>query len=155
MEKSGVTIAAQNRKAFHDYFVEDRYEAGIELFGTEVKSIRNGALNLKDSFCVAKDGEIYAYSLHISPYEQGNIFNRDPDRPKRLLLHKREIRKLHALQKQDGYALIPLSVYFKNSRVKVELGLCKGKKTYDKRDAVAKRDAKREMDRAMREKNRG
>jgi len=155
MEKSGVKIAAQNRKAFHDYFVEDRYEAGIELFGTEVKSIRNGALNLKDSFCVAKDGEIYAYSLHISPYEQGNIFNRDPDRPKRLLLHKREIRKLHALQKQDGYALIPLSVYFKNSRVKVEVGLCKGKKTYDKRDAVAKRDAKREMDRAMREKNRG
>ena len=155
MEKSGVKIAAQNRKAFHDYFVEDRYEAGIELFGTEVKSIRAGTLNLKDSFCVAKDGEIYAYSLHISLYEQGNIFNRDPDRPKRLLLHKREIRKLHALQKQDGYALIPLSVYFKNSRVKVELGLCKGKKTYDKRDAVAKRDAKREMDRAMREKNRG
>ena len=155
MEKSGVKIAAQNRKAFHDYFVEDRCEAGIELFGTEVKSIRAGTLNLKDSFCVAKDGEIYAYSLHISPYEQGNIFNRDPDRPKRLLLHKREIRKLHALQKQDGYALIPLSVYFKNSRVKVELGLCKGNKTYDKRDAVAKRDAKREMDRAMREKNRG
>ncbi len=155
MEKSGVKIAAQNRKAFHDYFVEARCEAGIELFGTEVKSIRAGTLNLKDSFCVAKDGEIYAYSLHISPYEQGNIFNRDPDRPKRLLLHKREIRKLHALQKQDGYALIPLSVYFKNSRVKVELGLCKGKKTYDKRDAVAKRDAKREMDRAMREKNRG
>lgn len=135
--------------------MEDRYEAGIELFGTEVKSIRNGALNLKDSFCVARDGEIYAYSLHISPYEQGNIFNRDPDRPKRLLMHKREIRKLHDLQKQDGYALVPLSVYFKNSRVKVEVGLCKGKKTYDKRDAVAKRDAKREMERAMREKNRG
>lgn len=155
MDKSGTKTIAQNRKAYHDYFVEDRYEAGIELFGTEVKSIRAGTLNLKDSFCVAKDGEIYAYSLHISPYEQGNIFNRDPDRPKRLLLHKREIRKLHALQKQDGYALIPLSVYFKNSRVKVELGLCKGKKTYDKRDAVAKRDAKREMDRAVREKNRG
>ncbi len=155
MEKSSIKLAAQNRKAHHDYFVEDRYEAGIELFGTEVKSVRNGALNLKDSFCVAKDGEIYAYSLHISPYEQGNIFNRDPDRPKRLLLHKREIRKLHDLQKQDGYALIPLSVYFKNSRVKVEVGLCKGKKTYDKRDAVAKRDAKREMERAMREKNRG
>ena len=153
MEKSGIKIAAQNRKAYHDYFVEDRYEAGIELFGTEVKSIRAGTLNLKDSYCVAKDGEIYAYSLHISPYEQGNIFNRDPDRPKRLLLHKREIRKLHDLQKQDGYALIPLSVYFKSSRVKVELGLCKGKKNYDKRDAVAKRDAKREMDRAMREKN--
>ena len=141
MEKSGVKIAAQNRKAYHDYFVEDRYEAGIELFGTEVKSIRAGTLNLKDSYCVAKDGEIYAHSLHISPYDHGNIFNRDPDRPKRLLLHKREIRKL------------PLSVYFKNSRVKVELGLCKGKKNYDKRDAVAKRDAKREMDRAMREKN--
>ena len=155
MDKSGIKLAAQNRKAYHDYFVEDRYEAGIELFGTEVKSIRAGALNLKDSFCVAKDGEIYAYSLHISPYEQGSIFNRDPDRPKRLLMHKREIRKLHGLQKQDGYALIPLSVYFKNSRVKVELALCKGKKTYDKRDAVAKRDAKREMDRAMREKNRG
>ena len=154
-KKSGDRKIAKNSKAFHDYFVEDRYEAGIELAGTEVKSIRAGTLNLKDSFCVAKDGEIYAYSLHISPYEQGNIFNRDPDRPKRLLLHKREIRKLHALQKQDGYALIPLSVYFKNSRVKVELGLCKGKKTYDKRDAVAKRDAKREMDRAMREKNRG
>ena len=145
MEKSGVKIAAQNRKAYHDYFVEDRYEAGIELFGTEVKSVRAGTLNLKDSFCVAKDGEVYAYSLHISPYDHGNIFNRDPDRPKRLLLHKREIRKLHDLQKQDGYALIPLSVYFRNSRVKVELGLCKGKKTYDKRDAVAKRDAKREM----------
>ena len=154
MEKSGVKIAAQNRKAFHDYFVEDRCEAGIELFGTEVKSIRAGTLNLKDSFCVAKDGEIYAYSLHISPYEQGNIFNRDPDRPKRLLLHKREIRKLHDLQKQQGYALIPLSVYFKDSRVKIELGLCKGKKTYDKRESVAKRDAKREMERAMREKNR-
>ena len=137
MEKSGIKIAAQNRKAFHDYFVEDRFEAGVELFGTEVKSIRAGALNLKDSYCVARDGEIYAYSLHISPYEQ------------------REIRKLHDLQKQDGYALVPLSVYFKNSRVKVEVGLCKGKKTYDKRDAVAKRDAKREMERAMREKNRG
>ena len=143
MDKSGTKTIAQNRKAYHDYFVEDRYEAGIELFGTEVKSIRAGTLNLKDAFCVAKDGEVYAYSFHISPYDHGNIFNRDPDRPQRLL------------QKQEGYALIPLSVYFKNSRVKVELGLCKGKKTYDKREAVAKRDAKREMDRAMREKNRG
>ena len=154
MEKRGVKTAAQNRKALHDYFVEDRYEAGIELFGTEVKSIRNGALNLKDSFCVAGEKEIYAYHLHISPYEQGNIFNRDPDRPKRLLMHKREIRRLHALQKQDGLALIPLSVYFKNSRVKVELGVCRGKKNYDKRDAIARRDADREMQRAMREKNR-
>ena len=154
MEKRGIKIAAQNRKAHHDYFVEDRYEAGIELAGTEVKSIRQGRVNLKDSYCVAKDGEIYAHSMHISPYEQGNIFNKDPDRPKRLLMHKREIRKLHDLQKQDGYALIPLSLYFKDSRVKVELGLCKGKKTYDKRDAIAKRDAKREMERAVREKNR-
>ena len=155
MEKSGIKLAAQNRKAHHDYFVEDRYEAGIELFGTEVKSIRNGALNLKDSFCIIKDGQMSVLGMHISPYEKGNIFNRDPVRIRRLLMHKREIRKLHDLQKQDGYALIPLSLYFKDSRVKVELGLCKGKKTYDKRDAVAKRDAKREMERAMREKNRG
>ena len=147
-------IAAQNKKAFHDYFVLDRYEAGIELCGTEVKSIRQGKLNLKDSWCSIVDGELFVNGMHISPYEQGNIFNKDPDRPKRLLMHKREIRKLHDLQKQDGYALIPLSLYFKDSRVKVELGLCKGKKTYDKRDAIAKRDAKREMERAVREKNR-
>ena len=153
MEKSGIKLAAQNRKAHHDYFVEDRYEAGIELFGTEVKSIRNGALNLKDSFCVAKDGEIYAYSLHISPYEQGNIFNRDPVRIRRLLMHKREIRKLGERVAQDGVALVPLSLYFKDSRVKVELGLCKGKKLYDKRDSDAERNAKRDMDRAMKERN--
>ena len=151
----GVKIAARNQKAFHEYFIDEKFEAGIELTGTEVKSIRLGTLSLKEAWCQIKDGQLYIRQMHIAPYEQGNIFNRDPDRPKRLLLHKREIRKLHALQKQDGYALIPLSVYFKNSRVKVELGLCKGKKTYDKRDAVAKRDAKREMDRAMREKNRG
>ena len=138
-------IAAQNKKAFHDYFVLDRYEAGIELCGTEVKSIRQGKLNLKDSWCSIVDGELFVNGMHISPYEHGNIFNRDPDRPKRLLLHKREIRKLHDLQKQEGYALIPLSVYFKNSRVKVELGLCKGKKTYDKREAVAKRDANNQI----------
>ena len=132
-EKKGIKIAAQNRKAYHDYFVEDKYEAGIELCGTEVKSIRAGTMNLKD----------------ISPYEHGNIFNRDPDRDRRLLMHKREIRKLHALVKQDGYTLVPLSVYFKNAKVKVEVGLCKGKKNYDKRDATAKRDAAREMDRAM------
>ena len=152
MEKSGIKLAAQNRKAHHDYFVEDRYEAGIELFGTEVKSIRNGALNLKDSFCVAKDGEIYAYSLHISPYEQGNIFNKDPLRPRRLLMHKREIMRLYGKVKQDGYALIPLSVYFKDARVKVEVGVCKGKKNYDKREDAAKRDAKREIDRALKER---
>ena len=148
-EKKGVKIAAQNRKAFHDYFVEDRYEAGIELFGTEVKSIRAGTLNLKDSYCTVKDGELFVHSMHISPYEKGNIFNRDPVRTRRLLMHKREIRKLHALVKQDGYALVPLSVYFKDARVKVEIGLCKGKKNYDKREAAAKRDAGREMDRAL------
>lgn len=153
-EKKGIKIAAQNRKAFHDYFVEDRYEAGVELFGTEVKSIRAGTLNLKDAYCTIKGGELFVHGMHISPYEKGNIFNKDPVRTRRLLMHKREIRKLHDLQKQDGYALIPLSLYFKDSRVKVELGLCKGKKNYDKRDAIAKRDAKREMDRAMREKNR-
>ena len=152
MEKSGVKIAAQNRKAYHDYFVEDRYEAGIELFGTEVKSIRAGTLNLKDSFCVAKDGEVYAYSFHISPYDHGNIFNRDAKRPRRLLLHKREIRRLFGKVKQDGYSLIPLSVYFKGSRVKVKVGLCKGKKLYDKRQAAAERDAKRQIDRAMKER---
>ena len=152
MEKSGIKIAAQNRKAHHDYFVEDRMEAGIELFGTEVKSIRQGTLNLKDSFAVAKDGEVYVHHMHISPYEQGNIFNKDPDRPKRLLLHKREIMKLSQLQQREGLALIPLSVYFKNSRVKVELGVCRGKKNYDKRQSMAEKDAKREMDRAMKER---
>jgi len=140
-EKKGIKIAAQNRKAFHDYFVEDRYEAGIELKGTEVKSIRAGTLNLKDSYVIVKNGEANVLSMHISPYDKGNIFNHDPDRPKKLLLHKREIGKL--------YALIPLSVYFKDARVKVEVGVCKGKKNYDKREDAAKRDAKREIDRAM------
>ncbi len=149
MEKKGVKIATQNRKAHHDYYVEEKYEAGIELAGTEVKSVRAGTLNLKDSYCSVKDGELFVHGMHISPYEKGNIFNKDPVRPRRLLMHKREIRKLHALVKQDGYTLVPLSVYFKDSRVKVEVGLCKGKKNYDKRDAAAQRDAKREMDRAM------
>ena len=152
MEKRGVKIAAQNRKAHHDYFVEDKFEAGIELFGTEVKSIRAGRLNLKDSGCSIKDGEIFVNGMHISPYEKGNIFNRDPVRVRRLLMHKREIAKLHALVKQDGYALVPLSVYFKDARVKVEVGLCKGKKNYDKRDSMARRDAQREMDRAMKQR---
>ena len=154
MEHKGMKIMAKNRQVYHDYFVEEEYEAGIELFGTEVKSIRLGTLSLKEAWCQIKDGQLFIRQMHIAPYEQGNIFNKDPDRPKRLLMHKREIRKLHDLQKQDGYALIPLSLYFKDSRVKVELGLCKGKKTYDKRDAIAKRDAKREMERAVREKNR-
>ena len=148
-EKKGIKVMANNRKAFHDYFVEDRIEAGIELKGTEVKSVRAGTLNLKDSYVIAKNGEAYVHSMHISPYDKGNIFNHDPDRPKRLPLHKREINKLYALVKQDGYALVPLSVYFKDARVKVELGVCRGKKNYDKREATAQRDAKREMDRAM------
>ena len=149
MEKKGVKLAAQNRKARHDYFVEEQYEAGIELAGTEVKSIRAGTLNLKDSYCTVKDGELFLLGMHISPYEKGNIFNKDPVRPRRMLMHKREIRKLHALVKQDGYTLVPLSVYFRDSRVKLEIGLCRGKKNYDKRDASAQRDAKREMARAM------
>ena len=152
MEKRGVKIAAQNRKAHHDYFVEDKFEAGIELFGTEVKSIRAGTLNLKDSWCSIKDGEIFVNGMHSSPSETGNIFNRDPVRVRRPLMHTREIAKLHALVQQDGYALVPLSVYFKDARVKVEVGLCKGKKNYDKRDSMAKRDAQREMDRAMKQR---
>lgn len=145
---------AHNRKAFHDYFVEDRYEAGIELFGTEVKSIRAGTLNVKEAYCGIKDGEIFLHQMHISPYEQGNIFNKDPIRVRRLLMHKQEIRKLFAMVKQDGYTLIPLSVYFKHGKVKVEVGVCKGKKNYDKRDASAQKDAKREMDRHLKERNR-
>ena len=153
MAKSGgVKTAAQNRKAFHDYFVEERYEAGIELAGTEVKSIRAGTLNLKDAWCGIKDGDMLLNQMHISPYDHGNRFNIDPRRPRRLLLHKREIMRLYGKVKQDGYALIPLSVYFKNGLVKVELGVCKGKKNYDKRQAIAERDAKREMDRARRER---
>lgn len=153
-DKCAKKMIAVNREVRHEYFVIEALETGIELVGTEVKSLRAGGVNLKDSWADIDDGELIAKGIHISPYEQGNIFNKDPDRPKRLLMHKREIRKLHDLQKQDGYALIPLSLYFKDSRVKVELGLCKGKKTYDKRDAIAKRDAKREMERAVREKNR-
>lgn len=149
MEKKAVKIVAKNSKAFHDYFIEDRYEAGIELFGTEVKSIRGSQMNLKDSYCISKDGEMHVHGMHISPYEKGNIFNKDPLRPRRLLLHKREIIKLHAKVKQDGYSIVPLSVYFKDSRVKIEIGLARGKKLYDKRDAAAAKDAKREIDRTM------
>lgn len=153
MEKTGVKIVAKNSKAFHEYFVEERFEAGIELFGTEVKSIRLGTLNLKDAWCSVKDGELWVRQMHISPYEKGNIFNRDPMRPKRLLMHKREIMKLNARVMQDGVALIPLSLYFKDGRVKLELGLCKGKKLHDKRDAEAERQAKRDMDRTIKERN--
>lgn len=150
---TGVKQVAQNKKAFHDFFVIERFEAGLELFGTEVKSIRQGAVNLKDSYCTVKDGELYARGMRISPYEKGNVFNRDPMRPKRLLMHKREIMKLNAGIMQDGMALIPLSVYFKDSRVKLEIGLCKGKKLHDKRDSDAERTAKREIDRVLKEKN--
>lgn len=147
-EKSIKTIA-QNKKAYHDYFVEEKYEAGIELFGTEVKSLRQGKVNLKDSFCKVYAGELLALGVHISPYEQGNIFNKDPLRHKRLLMHKKEIMKLNGLLTRDGYSLIPLSLYFKGSRVKMEIGLCKGKKLYDKRESDAKRDANRMMERTM------
>ena len=154
MEKRGTKTAAVNRKASHDYFIEERYEAGIELCGTEVKSIRQGAINLKDSYCSVKDGELYVYGMHISPYEKGNIFNRDPVRPRRLLAHKKEIRRLAAQVKQDGLTLVPLRLYFKGSRVKMEVGLCRGKKLYDKRETAARRDAKREIDRAMKTQGR-
>ncbi len=150
MGKQSIKQVASNRKAFHDYFIEDKYEAGIELAGTEVKSIRLGAVNLRDSFCSVKDGEMFLYGMHISPYEKGNIFNKDPRRTRKLLLHRREIMKLQAKVQQDGYSLIPLSLYFSGPRVKVELALGRGKKLYDKREAAAQRDAKREMDRAMR-----
>lgn len=146
---TGVKQIASNRKAFHEYFVLDRYEAGIELFGTEVKSIRGGNLNLKDSYCYVKNGEIFVRGMHISPYEKGNIFNRDPDRDRRLLMHKREILKLNARVMQDGITLVPLSVYFRDSRVKLEVGLCKGKQLHDKRDSAAKKDANREIERAL------
>ena len=149
-----VKVVAKNSKAYHDYFIEDKYEAGIELAGTEVKSIRLGHVNLKDSFCVVKDGEMSVIGMHISPYEKGNIFNKDPMRQRRLLMHKREIPRLFARIRQDGYSLIPLSIYFRGPRVKLELGLAKGKKLYDKRDSAAARDAKREMDRAIKSRNR-
>ena len=152
-KKEGIKEIASNRKAFHDYFVLERFEAGIELFGTEVKSIRAGQVNLKDSYCTIRESELFVRGMHVSPYEKGNIFNRDPVRIRRLLMHKREIRKLGERVAQDGVALVPLSLYFKDSRGKVELGLCKGKKLYDKRDSDAERNAKRDMDRAMKERN--
>ena len=148
MEKEGIKVMARNREAYHEYFVEEEMEAGIGLCGTEVKSIRQGTLNLKDSWCGIKDGELILNQMH----DHGNIFNRDSKRPRRLLMHKREIMRLFGKVKQDGYALIPLSVYFKGSRVKVKVGLCKGKKLYDKRQAAAERDAKRQIDRAMKER---
>ena len=150
-EKKGIKQIAVNRQARHEYFVEETLEAGIELFGTEVKSLRNGGLNLKDSWCSFEKGELFVRQMHISPYEKGNIFNRDPLRPKKLLLHRRELNRLYGLVKQQqGLTLIPLQAYFKGSRVKIELGVCRGKKLYDKRADAAKRDAKRDIERAMR-----
>lgn len=148
----GIKQAAQNRKAFHDYFILEKFEAGIELFGTEVKSIRQGNINLKDSYCIIKDGEIFVHGMHISPYEKGNIFNKEPRRTRRLLMHKKEINRLYGQVKQEGLTLIPLSAYFSGPLVKLEIGLCKGKKLYDKRDSAAKKDAGREMERNLRGK---
>ena len=150
--KKGIKIIAQNKRARHDYFVLDSWEAGIELKGTEVKSLRLGKCNLKDCYAQVVNGEMLVYGMHISPYEKGSYFNTDPLRPKRLLMHKQEIRKAHAEVMQQGLALIPLSVYLKDGRMKLELALCKGKKLYDKRDDMAKRDAKRDIERSMRDK---
>ena len=148
-----IKIAAQNKKAYHDYFVEDTYEAGIELFGTEVKSIRAGTVNMKDSYCNVEKGEMFMTGVHISPYEKGNVFNKNPLRERKLLLHKKEIMKLFGLVGKEGYTLVPLKMYFRGSKVKVEVGLCKGKKLYDKRDSIAKKEAARDIDRAMKQKN--
>ena len=148
-----IKIIANNRKAYHDYFVEEKYEAGLELAGTEVKSLRAGKVNLKDSWCSVVGGELFVNGMHISPYEHGNIWGKDPMRVRRLLMHKREIAKLFGLLQQKGYSLIPLSIYFKGSLVKLEIGLCKGKKLYDKRDAAAERTAKRDIERAIKEKS--
>ena len=153
VNKKGTKQIADNRKARHDYFVLESIECGIELVGTEVKSIRGGGVNLKDSWCSVDNGEMWVKGMHISPYEQGNIFNRDPMRVRRLLLHKREIMRLLGKVKQEGLTLIPLSLYFKDSRVKLELGLCKGKKLHDKRDSAAERESKRDIDRALKERN--
>lgn len=154
-KKKGVKPVAQNRRARHDFFVEETYEAGIELKGTEVKSMRQGRVNLKESYAQVRNGEVLVQSMHISPYEQGSIFNADPMRPKRLLLHKSEIRKLHQAVQLKGYTLIPLQVYLKDGRMKMELGVCVGKHLHDKRDTMAKQDAKRDMERALRQGTKG
>jgi SsrA-binding protein len=152
-KKTSQKTVAQNRKAFHDYFVEEKFEAGIALFGTEIKSIRHGNVNLKDSYCSFEGGEIFALGVHISPYEQGNIFNQPPLRPKKLLMHKREIMKLQGLVQQKGYTVVPLEIYFSGSHAKMEIGLCRGKKLYDKRESDAKREAARDIDRHMKDKS--
>lgn len=148
-KKNSVKLIAQNKKAHHDYFIEERYEAGIELFGTEVKSIRAGRVNIKEAYCEIRDGEIFVLGMHVSPYEQGNVYNKDPLRKRRLLMHKREILKLFGLTAQKGYTLVPLQIYLSGSRVKVEIGLCRGKKLYDKRDDMARNAATRDIERAF------
>ncbi len=153
-KKTGTRVVAQNKKAYHEYFVDEKYEAGISLFGTEVKSIRAGAVNLKDSYCSFKNGELYVLGMHVSPYEKGNIFNHEPHRERKLLMHRRELNKLFGLVAQKGFTLVPLSLYFSGKNVKVEIGLCRGKKLYDKRDTAAKNEANREMDRRMKEQSR-
>ena len=150
----GIKVISTNKKAFHDYFVEERYECGIVLFGTEVKSIRAGKINLKESWAQIRKGEIWVEGMHISPYEQGNIFNRDPLRAKKLLMHRKEIRKLDSLVMRQGYTLVPLEVYLKDGRMKIQLGLCKGKQMHDKRTSIAKRDSDREIQRALRNRQR-
>ena len=154
MAKSNGKLIANNKKAYHDYFILDTYETGISLAGTEVKSLRMGKCSIKESFVRIENGEVFIYGMHISPYEHGNIFNHDPLRERKLLMHKAEINRLFGLVKQREYTLIPLSLYFKGSRVKMQLGLCKGKKLYDKREDAAKRDAAREIDRVMKERRR-
>lgn len=151
MKEEEKQVIARNKKAYHDYFVLETYEAGIELYGTEIKSIRKGRVNLKDSFCSVDDGEMFAIGMHISPYEQGNIFNRNPLRKKKLLLHKREIMKLFGQSREKGLSIVPLELYIKNGRAKLEIGLCKGKKLHDKRDVAAARDAQRTIERALKE----
>ena len=148
-----IKIIAQNKKAYHDYFIEETYECGIELVGTEVKSMRQGGVNLKDSYANVKSGEVFVHNMHVSPYEKGNIFNRDPLRVRKLLMHKQEIRKLIGKTKETGYSLVPLKIYLKGPRIKVELALVKGKKLYDKRQAIAERDSKRNIDRKIKEYN--
>ena len=152
-KSSGKKIIAANRKAYHDFFVDERYEAGISLFGTEIKSLRQGGCNLKDSYCYVENGELFVRGMHISPYEKGNIFNREPYRVRKLLMHKKEILKLFNLVSQKGYTLVPLSLYFSGKNVKVEVGLCRGKKLYDKRDALAEKQTNREIDRRMRDQS--
>ena len=150
--QQGIKTVAQNRKAWHDYFIEEKYECGIALFGTEVKSIRQGRVNLKESWAQIRKGEVWVEGMHISPYEQGNIYNRDPLRAKKLLLHRSEIRKLDSLVMRQGFTMIPLELYFRDGRVKVQLGLCKGKQLHDKRDSMARKDSEREIQRVLRQK---